>query len=81
MKYLKWGAVILILVFLLGLNFTPLLTGNSQKVAAAPLSPGEPAQGEIYVGNVVTPTSAPSTAGCCGLGGGGTSTAGKPSCH
>lgn len=80
MKYLKWGAVILVLVFLLALNFAPFFTGNNQRVSAAPLAPGEPAQGEIYVGNVVTPT--PSLPSCCtSAGGGGSSTAGIPSCH
>jgi hypothetical protein len=52
-KYIKWGAVILVLVSLLVFNFALIFERNNQRVAATPLAPGEPAQTDIYVGNVV----------------------------
>jgi hypothetical protein len=80
-KYIKWGAVILVLVSLLVFNFALIFERNNQRVAATPLAPGEPAQTDIYVGNVVSPP-APTSGGCCSTAiGSGSSTAALPSCH
>jgi len=83
-KYLKWGAVILVLVVLLALNVAPVFGRNNQSVAAASLAPGEPAQGEIYVRNVADTPAAGSCSTCPYMNGGVSSTAstgGQPSCH